>query len=144
MKKTDKNPIERKTKRRVSRADEKLLKLTNLVYADPSKRKLTIDEWCLLIAEWLMLHPQSVCVLDFYASGDREQYTPFEYRLEEVIERNHPAIYAVLSERIFDKALRNGLNERIAKMFLGKRNFEEAKRETMICGNGEMTFKFGE
>lgn len=144
MKKTDKNPIERKTKRRVSRADEKLLKLTNLVYADPSKRKLSIDEWCLLIAEWLMLHPNAFTVLDFYSSGDREQYTPFEYRLEEVLENNHPAIYAVLSERILDKALRNGVNERIAKVFLGKRNFDELKDKAVIVGNGEMTFKFGE
>ena len=144
MKRADKEPIERTTKRRVSKSDAKLLKLNNLIYADPSKRKLTLDEWCLLIAEWLMLHPNALTVLDFYASSDRDDYVPFEYRLEEVIERNHPAIYAVLSERILDKALRNGVNERIAKVFLGKRNFDEMRDKAVIVGNGEMTFKFGE
>lgn len=126
-----------------SKAHLRMTELTSRAYVKDDEHRVSLDEWCLIIAEWLINHDHAITVLDFYSSSEREKYMPFEYRLEEVLDHNHPAIYAVLSERILRRALVGTGNERISKLFLNKRKFEEPA-ESVVISNGEMTFKFGE
>lgn len=113
-------------------------RLKQFSYIHEGKQKLSIEEYCQLIAQWLLEHTESLTVLDYYSTKTNQ---PFEYRLEEVLEANSPAIYAVLSERILDRALRGGLNPTVSKILVGKKVNPDGT--AFEIDNGEFSFKFG-
>lgn len=104
-------------------------------YCEPD---IPIDKYCLVVADWLRRNETAIVVLDFFMCKEN---WPLQYRLEEVLEQNHPAILAVLAERILSLSLQGRLNGTVAKPMLSKKfNLENSIQVT----NGEMVFKFGE
>lgn len=95
---------------------------------------MTLDDYCGVIADWLMANPNALTVLEYFENNE-ELFT-----LSEVLAANDSRIYDVLSERILKLGLQNSVNASIAKLYLSKRFESENTINTPVS---EIKFKFG-
>lgn len=96
---------------------------------------MTLDEYCGVIADWLMANPKALTVLEYFENN--EELFP----LSEVLAANDSRIYDVLSERILQLGLQNKVNASIAKLYLSKRF--ESENTIKTDSVSEIKFKFG-
>lgn len=108
-----------------------------------TKPTVSLEEYSMLVLEWLRLNPDCYSVLDFYE--DRNN-APFEYTLQEVME--YEPISILLEQRIGTACATGRIKGGLAKELMANRfgwvtQRAANKNETTLASEEEIKFEFG-
>lgn len=137
--------VEGEHKRIKGKTSKEQLKTVNSFYA--KKPNVTLDEYCDIVYEWLLLNPRVFSVLEYYEDADNR---PFEYPMEQV--ENNERIRHLLEQRIVNLCLTEKVKYGFGQLLLctkynwvSSRTSTEQKPDAPVSdNNNDIRFKFGE
>ena len=111
------------------------------------KPTVSLDEYCDLIFNWLLLNPRAFSVLEYYEEKSNQ---PFEYRLEEV--EGNERIMHLLEQRLINLCLTGGIKYGFGTALMANRfgwvtsrtSTEQKPDAPVSDNNNDIKFKFGE
>lgn len=120
---------------------ERLKHIREKVYVkEPS---CTVEEYCLIIFEYLRLNPEVYTILDFFEDDNNQ---PFEYHIEEVMKQ--PAILLLLEQRMVKGGITGKLKGTILSTVLANQydwctSKTESKANVQVRTDEPIQFDFG-